>query len=332
MRLDEIPTVAAHILDGLFGRPAEDILGLGRVRPALGKITVAACADDVVDLDAIDLLKRVDQLQNAHCAAGAEVERLRAGVVLGVLERLQVALGQIDDVQIVAQAGAVGRGIVVAENRQLFELSGGDAGDIGHQIVGNAVGILTQQTGFVRTDGVEVTQQDGGKFGIGRGVIAQDLLDHDLCPAVGIRGQMRGHGLDIGHGVLRAVDRRGGREHQLDAAVCGHGLDQRERGVEVVAVISQRDAAAFAHGLEAGEVDDGVDLMRGENFLQRGAVADIRLVEHRFDARDGLNLLDDIGLGIGQIVHDNDLVPRLLQLHAGVASDKPGAAGDKYFH
>ena len=48
--------------------------------------------------------------------AGAEIENLAAGVRLGIAERAQMPLGQIDDVDIIADAGAVGRVVVIAED------------------------------------------------------------------------------------------------------------------------------------------------------------------------------------------------------------------------
>ena len=58
--------------------------------------------------------------------------------------------------EIVALAGAVGGGIVAAEDGQLFQLACGHTTDVRHQIVGDTVGIITQQAGFMGTNGIEV--------------------------------------------------------------------------------------------------------------------------------------------------------------------------------
>ena len=72
--------------------------------------------------------------------------------------------------------------------------------------------------------------------------------------------------------------------------------------------------------------------MGAEDLLHGLAVADILLVENRGDTRDLLNLIHNVRLRIGQIVHDDDLISRLQKLDAGVAADKAGAAGNQNFH
>lgn len=42
---------------------------------------------------------------------------------------------------------------ILSLNQEFF---GGDSGDIGHQIIGYTVGIVPQQTGFMRTNGIEI--------------------------------------------------------------------------------------------------------------------------------------------------------------------------------
>ena len=162
--------------------------------------------------------------------------------------------------------------------------------------------------------------------------VAQDLLDHDLRPAVGVRCDIGGHRLDIGDGVVRAIDRRGGREHKARAARLRHFLEQGQRGIQIVAVIGQRDMAALADRLEAREMHDGIDAVRREDLMQDGAVLRIRLIERGALARDGLDLVDDRTGRIGQVVQNDDIVARLKQLDAGVAADEARAAGYQNFH
>ena len=60
---------------------------------------------------------------------------------------------------IIAHAGAVGRGVIVAEHMHLFQRAHGHLGDVGHQIVGDAVGVLADEAAFMSADGVEIAQQ-----------------------------------------------------------------------------------------------------------------------------------------------------------------------------
>ena len=70
-----------------------------------------------------------------------------------------MAARQVYNVDVVAHAGAVGRGIVIAKDMDLFQLADCDLGNVRDQVVGDAVGVLANQAGRMRADGVEVTQQ-----------------------------------------------------------------------------------------------------------------------------------------------------------------------------
>ena len=79
-------------------------------------------------------------------------------------------------------------------------------------------------------------------------------------------------------------------------------------------------------------MDDRVGLEAREHGAQRFLVRHVRLMERGALARDFLDLIHDRGLGIAQIIHNGDRVPRLKQLHAGVAADVARTAGNKNLH
>ena len=53
-----------------------------------------------------------------------------------------MAAGQVHDMDVVADAGTVGSGVVIAEDMDLFQLAHSHLGDVGHEVVGDAVGVL----------------------------------------------------------------------------------------------------------------------------------------------------------------------------------------------
>lgn len=67
---------------------------------------------------------------------------------------------------IITAASAVGSGIIVAVNRELRDLTAIDFGDDGHEIVGDAIRVFTEETGRVIANGVEISQSDGAKIGV----------------------------------------------------------------------------------------------------------------------------------------------------------------------
>ena len=73
-------------------------------------------------------------------------------------------------------------------------------------------------------------------------------------------------------------------------------------------------------------MDNGVDLVVGEDFLHRFSVAHIRLIKRNGSTGDLLYPFDRFGTGIGIVVGDHNGVSCLDQLDAGVRADISGAA------
>ena len=97
------------------------MLGVG---PHLLDVALAAAYDLVRYLDARHGLEGADQLQDADAATRADVEGLQALAALAVVEDAlygtDVGLRQVYYVDVVTDAAAVGRAVVVAEDAQLL--------------------------------------------------------------------------------------------------------------------------------------------------------------------------------------------------------------------
>ena len=280
----------------------------------------------------VDLHKGVHGVHDAVADAGAQVEDLGALILGGELYGGYVALGQVHHMDVVPDAGAVGGGIVVAEDAQLLPAANGHLGDVGHQVVGDASGILTHQAGLVSADGVEVAQQHHGPVGIRVGNAGEDLLGHVFGPAVGIGAAAGAAGLLQGHFVVRGVDRGGGGEDDVLHPHLFHDLGQDQGGIEVVVVIFPGLFHAFAYSLQPGEVDDAGDVVLGKNLAQQGLIPDIALVEFNGLAGDLLHPLQAHRVGVHQIVDDYHAIAVFQQLHTGVGANVPGTAGNQYVH
>ena len=328
-----IPAVTAHIRDVVLGLPTHHALGLGGIAPVGGDIAGTALADHVGQLLAARLGEGGDDLEYRGAGAGAQVKDLDAGLAVHPVKGGNVTRGQIAHVNVVAHAGAVGGGVVVAKDLNGLELAHGNLGDIGHQVVGDALGVLADQARRMSADGVEVTEQHDVPLGVGGMDVHKDLLDHPLGPTIGVgRGLLR---ILLGDGrVVRvAVDGRGAREDDGLAAMVAHDVDEHQGVLDVVVVVLDGLAHRLADGLKAGKVDDAVDLMGIEDLVHRIAVEHVGLVEGEvlggLVAHDGLDAVDGDGAGVGEIIDDDDLVATLEQLNDGVRADKAGATGNE---
>src|SRR5215208_7276691 len=124
------PGVGAHLVDRPGCGPAQLGLGLRGVGVRLGDVAAAARGDLVREVAAARAGEGPQHLHDRARPAGAEVpgrDRLVGGCQ--TLEGGDVAGGEVLDVQVVAAAGAVGRGVVVAVDEDLLAAADGDLGE-----------------------------------------------------------------------------------------------------------------------------------------------------------------------------------------------------------
>ena len=188
----------------------------------------------------------------------------------------------------------------------------------------NALRVLAHDAAGVGAAGIEVAEQGtvpllvrvaAGLFKLAPlrlDVVCDDILDHDLGPAVcvcGPNGADLGDGDHVGHARGIAVD--GGRRGEDDVAdtVLLHAAQQRDAAADIDAVVLEGDLARLADGLEGGEVDNAVDLgVLGEDGVESGLVSDVDLVEDRAAAADQLDAVEgDLGRVV-EAVDDDDIV------------------------
>lgn len=107
------PEILASLLECMLGLPAEFGVGAGRVRSEVEDIASATRSNLVSELAADGGREGIDHLVDGAALAGTQVPGTHTGVVSAqVVEGFQVALGQVEDVDVVADSGSVA-GVVV---------------------------------------------------------------------------------------------------------------------------------------------------------------------------------------------------------------------------
>eukprot|EP00955_Chlamydomonas_euryale_P090516 364552-Chlamydomonas_euryale.AAC.1 len=104
---------------------AQLLLGLLRTGPHRDGVACAALQHLVLHLLPARLLKCLDHLQNRRALAGAQVDLLAAVVRRpdDLCDGRNVAFGQVHDVDVVADRGAVGRRVVATPHAQKVPLA-----------------------------------------------------------------------------------------------------------------------------------------------------------------------------------------------------------------
>ncbi len=117
--------------------------------------------------------------------------------------------GEVAHVDVVADARAVGRVVVIPKDHEPVAPPHRHLGDEGDEVIGNAAGVLANLARGMRPHGVEIAQQHHRFGGVSRRPVAQDFLDEKLGAAIGVDG---GEGVRLVKGqVLRLpINRRRG--------------------------------------------------------------------------------------------------------------------------
>ena len=183
----------------------------------------------------------------------------------------------------------------------------------------------------MRTNRIEIAQKHDRPIRVRLRHIGQDALVHVLCPAVGI-GAARGHGFIQRHMIRNAVHRSRRAENEPLHAMLLHRFAYRQCAIQIVAVVFQRLGDGFAHRLIGRKVNHRVHLVFRENPIHRIVIAGVRAIELHALAGQLFHALNRLGAAVVQIIHDDDVVPRVQQLNCRVRTDETGAAGQKNVH
>ena len=182
-----VPGVSGTVLIVIFRRPAKDVLCLFDGGKAQGHVARARADDAVRHLPARCLFKRGHQLQHGRPLARSQIENVIFAVrFFKIVQRRNVPLCQIDNVDVVADPRSV-RGIVlIAVNAQIRELPEQGAGDVGGKVVwGLLTAVLADEPGGMCADGVEVAQRGKAEVVALPREIMQEQLDLRVVQIVG---------------------------------------------------------------------------------------------------------------------------------------------------
>ena len=222
---------------------------------------------------------------------------------------------------VIAHPRAIRRRVVRSVYVQLGPTPHGDLQHVGQQVVGDAVGVFTDQAGLMSADRVEVAQQGDRPARVGLGQPLEHVLGHQLGLAIGIRRQTGRAVLGDRHPRGIAIDGRRRAEHQLEDAGLGHRLAQRDAAADIGLVIAQWLAHAFADGLEPGEVQHRSYRIGGEERIEQRAIAHVALDELGLATGEGFDPIQrDLGT-VTKIVQHQYFVARQEQLQHGVRPD-----------
>jgi hypothetical protein len=246
------------------------------------------------DFAAGDLAHGVDDFVDRVTGAGADVESA-AGYAPDVLQGAKMGFRNIQHMHVIADAGAVRRGIVVAKNF-----------DVGCSVLDclqdarNQVGFGTATFSALAggAGNIEIAKRNVIEAGV-FAVVGEDVFKDEFGFAVGIYGRL-GMVFGDGHDVGLAIDGAGGGEDQAGDAVAEHSVEKDD----AAGYVGYVEGAGILHGFFdeglAGEMHDGVDAMALEDFVECGRIAEVGSVE------DGLRR-DGAAVTFAEVIESDDM-------------------------
>ena len=156
---------------------------------------------------------------------------------------------QIYHMDIIPHTGSVRCIIIVTEYSQFLELSNSNLSNIGHQIVGNTIRILSHGTALMGTNRIEVTKQNHIPLRVCLLNICQNLLQHGLCPAVRVCTLPLWTLLRNRDNCRIAINCRAGRKDNVLYTMLPHHINQRQRTGNIILIILPGLLLGFAYRL-----------------------------------------------------------------------------------
>jgi len=239
----------------VLGFPAQGTLKFVLAGDEDGGITGPARQDLARNLAAGDFFGGVQNFQDGEAAAISDIEGF-AGDGLDRFEGADVGICYIEDVDVIADAGAIGSRIIRAENFDVRNDAHGGLENARDEMGFDAM-VLAALGGCA--GGIEIAERGEMETGVGT-IVGEDFLEAELGFAVGIDG-IFGMILGDGDGVRFTVGGSGGREDEFVYSVASDGVEKIDPGGDIGGVESAGLADGFGDERLARKMHDCVDLV-----------------------------------------------------------------------
>ena len=317
-----VARLPTQLLDCLFGTGDED-----------SRIAGAAWVEFGWNGVACDAAGRFNDFANAESMPVAEVvdeASVRGDIGVERFEGEEVGVGEVGDVDVIADAGAVGGGVVVAVDADRLAATQGDIQDERDEVgFGLVIFAAADAIGtFGGAGDVEIAKGDGAEAVDGVKPL-ENGFDHQLRFTVGVC-RFEARALGDGDGLGLAIDGRGGGKDEAAGTLGDDGLEHGEGGGGVVTEVGAGVDHGFAGFNKSSEMKDRIKGLAFsfcglENFFNQSTIGEVSFDE--FDT--GRNHL---AASMAEVVKHNRLMTLREEKSGDCASDVSGTAGNQSSH
>ncbi len=299
--------------------PAQHLCSLARIGHQRGRVTCASRAKNPRQRSTADGLDSVGHFADGGAMAGAQVEHV-AGAAFGkVLQREQVGVSQVADVDVVAHGRTVSRVVIAALDREVVAGVGHTPNGKGYDMSLRLMTLANAPFG-ISAGSVEVAQRHISQA-VGSVVVGQQAFNEQLAPAVGVDGVLR---VAFVNGRLNrhAVGCAGAAEDDVAQVAGAHGGQHVQGAYGVGAVVISRLADRFAHVSQCRKVRHRVGLAGLHGAGEMVLVQDVTLHQG--------SPLHKVGPAAAEVVVDHHIPASFGEGFAAVAAHVTGTTGNKY--
>src|SRR5574344_160476 len=155
------PCRSKGLVDAPLSLPAKLLVCKRRIRPECVVFTRLAGSEFPIQLHAVALRERIDQLKHGNRVPCTDIENLIVffhPAFEHPRNSADMGLGEVDNVNIVALACPVLCRVIVAEHRKALAPADGGLRNKRHKVIRHPARQLSDQGGWMRADGVEISQ------------------------------------------------------------------------------------------------------------------------------------------------------------------------------
>ena len=235
--------------------PAEHAVKLVLAGDQDGGITGAARREFARDFGAGDFFGGVEDFEDGKAAAIADVEGF-AGDGFDGFESADVGIGDVEYVDVIADASAVGRRVIGTEDFEMRNDAESGVENFGDEMSFDAMGFaaLDRSAG-----GVEIAKSGVMEAGVGT-IVGEYFLEAELGFAIGIDG-IFGVVFGDGNGVRLAVRGGGGRENEFIHAVTNNYIEQIDPASDIGGIEGAGFTDGFGDERFTRKMHDGFDFV-----------------------------------------------------------------------
>jgi hypothetical protein len=108
-----------------------------------------------------------------------------------------------------------------------------------------------------------------------------------------------------------------------------HEREERDERERIVAIVEQRTLDGLTHGLGGCKMDDADDIGIGtEDVVHGDIVAAVHIDKVGTAAYDGLDAVQDLDIGVGEVVNDHNVVALLHEFYDSMRSNIAYSTGN----